>query len=210
MSDWVTHAVQTLGVTGVALLMLLENIFPPIPSELIMPLAGFLSASGVVAFWPTVFAGAAGSLAGASLWYVVGRSVGERRLREWVDAHGRWLTVSAHDVDRAERWFRRHGGAAVFVGRLIPGVRTFISLPAGFARMPLVPFLLYSAAGTLVWSAFLAYAGRLLGERYERVGHYLAPVTTGVLVAAVLLYIWRVLRWQSTRGDGGPEGDVRT
>ena len=143
MGDWITNAVQSLGATGVGLLMLLENIFPPIPSEVVMPLVGFLSARHRVDFWPSVVAGTLGSLAGATVWYAIGRSVGERRLCDWVDAHGRWLALTCGDIDRAKRWFERHEGLAVLIGRLIPGVRTFISVPAGFAEMPVMSFELF-------------------------------------------------------------------
>ena len=95
-----------------------------------------------------IAAATVGSLAGALLWYEIGRRVGERRVRAWVERSGKWITLSPTDLDRAQGWFKRHGGAAVFAGRLVPGVRTFVSLPAGFAGMPRIPFLLYSAAGT--------------------------------------------------------------
>ena len=200
MFEWMANLVQSLGALGVAFLMLLENVFPPIPSELVMPLAGFVAARGGMSFWPMVLAGAAGSLAGATLWYVIGRRIGERRLRRWVDDHGRWLTLSCDDMDRAQDWFERRGRSAVFVGRLIPGVRTFISLPAGFSGMPMHSFIGYSALGTLVWTAALAYAGRLLGSQYERVGSYLEPVSWLVIGSIVLLYIVRLVRQNRTRG----------
>lgn len=195
-----TNVVQSLGAAGVALLMLLENVFPPIPSELVMPLAGFVASRGGMSFWPMVLAGTAGSLAGAIIWYFVGRRIGERRLRRWIDAHGRWLTLSCDDVDRAKEWFERRGGRAVFVGRLIPGVRTFISVPAGFANMPLVPFLGYSALGTLFWTAALALSGRLLGSQYERVSAYLDPIAWVVAASVVFVYIVRLVRQNRTRG----------
>lgn len=200
MFEWMTNLVQSLGALGVAFLMLLENVFPPIPSELVMPLAGFVAARGGMSFWPMVLAGAAGSLAGATLWYFIGRKIGERRLRRWVDDHGRWLTLSCDDIDRAHDWFERRGRSAVFVGRLIPGVRTFISLPAGFSGMRMASFLGYSALGTLVWTAALAFAGRLLGSQYDRVGSYLEPVSWLVIGSIVVLYIVRLVRQDRTRG----------
>jgi membrane protein DedA with SNARE-associated domain len=204
MFEWISNIMSSLGELGVALLMLLENVFPPIPSELIMPLAGFISERGGLSFWPVILAGSAGSLAGALAWYWVGRAVGERRFRSWVDDHGRWLTLSCEDLDRAKGWFDRHGGAAVFIGRLIPGIRTFISVPAGFAEMPFVPFLLYSTVGTTLWTAALAYAGRLLGSQYEKVSTYLGPVSWVVLGAILILYIYRVITWK--RGDEEAHG----
>lgn len=196
MLDWIDGMIRTLGAFGVALLMFLENVFPPVPSELIMPLAGFVSARGSIAFWTAVLAGTAGSVAGATIWYVVGRRLGEERLREWVDAHGRWLTMDCRDVDRAMRWFDRHGGVALFLGRLVPGVRTLISVPAGFARMPVPLFLLWSALGTFGWTAGLTLAGRLLGTRYELVSRFVDPVAWTTLAILAAIYMVRVVRWR--------------
>ena len=205
------NLVQSLGALGVAFLMLLENVFPPIPSELVMPLAGFVAARGGMSFWPMVLAGTAGSLAGATLWYLIGRRIGEQRLRRWVDDHGRWLTLSCDDMDRAQDWFERRGRSAVFIGRLIPGVRTFISLPAGFSGMPMPSFIGYSVLGTLVWTAALAFAGRLLGSEYERVGSYLEPVSWLVIGGILLLYVVRLLRQNRTRGaESEREASSRT
>lgn len=197
MFDWIIGVVRQIGVLGVGLLMLAENVFPPLPSELIMPLAGFAAARHELPFWGAVAAGTAGSLAGAVGWYLVGRHVGERRLRAWIDRHGRWLTLSCDDVDSAERWFRRHGGLAVFAGRLVPGVRTFISVPAGFAAMPAGPFVFYSALGTGLWTAGLAFAGRLLGAQYARVAGVLEPVTWAIVGAVLVVYVARLLRWRA-------------
>jgi membrane protein DedA with SNARE-associated domain len=188
--------IETIGVPGVGLLMLVENVFPPIPSELVMPLAGFVSTRDGLAFWPVVAAGAAGSLAGAIAWYALARSVGEKKLRQWVDAHGRWLALSGKDIDRAAAWFKRHGSTAVFFGRLIPGVRTLISVPAGIASMPVIPFVLYSAIGTGIWTVALAYAGRLLGSQYDLVETFLGPVTWVIISIIVVLYIVRVIRFR--------------
>lgn len=194
MFEWITRAVRTLGYPGVGILTLLENLFPPIPSEVVIPLAAFVAVEGNLSVAGVIAAGSAGSLAGATLWYAVGRRVGERRVRAWVGRAGRWLTLTEDDVDRAQDWFRRHGGAAVFVGRLVPGVRTFVSLPAGFAGMPLVPFLLYSAAGTVIWTAALAYAGVLLRANFGLVADYVDVVTYAVFAALALLVVRRYVR----------------
>ena len=202
MLEWILGLVRSAGVAGVGLLMFLENVFPPIPSEVVMPLAGFMAATGAIGFWPAVIAGTIGSLAGAAGWYLLARKVGERRLRRWVDAHGRWLTVSCDDLDRAEAWFRRHQGAAVFLGRLVPGVRTFVSVPAGFAGMPAGRFLLWTVAGTAIWTAALAFAGRLLGARYEQVERWIGPAGWIIGGAIVALYVWRVIRWKPSKDAG--------
>jgi membrane protein DedA with SNARE-associated domain len=215
MFDWITGIVRTLGYPGVAVLTFLENVFPPIPSELVIPLAGYVSATGEMGLWGVVAAGSVGSLAGALLWYEVGRRLGERRVREWVDRFGRWLTLSASDVDRAQQWFQRHGAVAVFVGRLIPGVRTFVSLPAGFTRMPMPRFVIYSAAGTAIWTGALAYAGVMLKANFEIVGDYVGTATNILLVLVAAAMVKRYVQCfrpgkpcRPGSRDSGPTADL--
>src|SRR5688572_23251521 len=177
MFDWITKVISTLGYVGVAALTFLENLFPPIPSELVIPLAGFVAAQGELQIGLVIAAASVGSLAGAALWYEVARRVGERRLRAWVERHGKWITLGVKDVERSQDWFTRHGKTAVLIGRLVPGVRTFVSVPAGFARMPRSAFLLYSAIGTVAWTAALAYAGVILKSQFTVVGDYINIAT---------------------------------
>jgi membrane protein DedA with SNARE-associated domain len=197
MFNWITGIIGRLGYVGVAGLTFLENVFPPIPSELVIPLAGYVAAQGDMRLMLVIAGASVGSLAGAVVWYWIGRSVGERRLRAWVDRHGKWLTLSGKDVDKAQQWFSRHGNAAVFFGRLVPGVRTFVSLPAGFARMPVLPFVMYSALGTIIWTAALASAGVALQSNFTIVGDYINVVTNimlgviGVMVATRYVRCWR-------------------
>jgi membrane protein DedA with SNARE-associated domain len=200
MFEWVTETIRSLGYLGVAGLTFLENLFPPIPSELVIPLAGYVAARGDLGIWGVIAAGTAGSLAGATLWYWIGRSVGERRLRAWVKRSGKWLTLGGEDIDRAKDWFDKRGGAAVFLGRLVPGVRTFVSLPAGFANMPLLPFLLYSAAGTLVWTTALAYAGVVLKSQFTLVKDYI-NIASYIVLAVFLILLGRryVKCWMNRR-----------
>jgi len=143
MAEWITNTMTSLGYWGIGLLMFLENLFPPIPSELIMPLAGFTVAQGQMNFFLAVLAGTIGTVLGALPWYYIGHVFGRQRLTAWADRYGRWLTVTGKDIDRADRWFDRHGVKAVLLGRLIPGVRTLISLPAGISGMSLPLFLLF-------------------------------------------------------------------
>ncbi|WP_448596741.1 DedA family protein [Thermoleptolyngbya sp.] len=200
MAEWVTRTMETLGYWGIGLLMFLENLFPPIPSELIMPLAGFTVAQGKMQFAPAVAAGVVGTVLGAMLWYWIGQVVSERRLMRWADRYGKWLALSGQDIRRVIAWFNRYGKRAVFLGRLVPGVRTLISLPAGLGRMSFVPFLLCSTAGTLIWTLLLTYAGFLLGDNYERVEQYLGPVSKLVLAGlAIALGVWLWRRWRSPR-----------
>ncbi|WP_374470408.1 DedA family protein [Phenylobacterium sp.] len=194
MFDWVVAIVVGAGLVGVALLMFGENIVPPIPSEVVMPLAGFAAAQGHLSFPGVVAAGTLGAVAGAYAWYVVGRRISQARLRAFVQRHGRWLTVDVEDLERSERFFQRRGGWAVFAGRLAPGVRTFISVPAGLLDMPKAPFLAWTTAGTALWCLLLASAGYLLADQYHRVERFLDPVSWAVLAAVVGLYLWRVAR----------------
>ena len=193
MFDWITGLVEQTGYLGIALLMLAENVFPPIPSELIMPMAGFTVAGGKLSMVGVVVAGTAGSLAGALLWYYIGRWIGLERLKRWAAKHGRWLTISPEALDEAATWFNRHCGKAVLVGRLIPAVRTLISVPAGVAGMALMRFLTYSALGTALWTALLAAAGYLLEDQYQKVGDYLNPVSNVILGLIGLGYLYRVI-----------------
>lgn len=196
MFDWITGLVERTGYAGIALLMFLENVFPPIPSELIMPLAGFTAARGELSLVPVVLAGTAGSVAGAVLWYWLGYRLGCERLKRFAARHGRWMTVAPEDVDQAAGWFRRHCGASVFFGRLVPAVRTLISVPAGIAEMTLGRFLLYSTLGTAVWTALLAGGGYLLEDQYQKVSGWVNPVSNVVLAACAVWYLYRVVTFR--------------
>ena len=194
MFDFITSLLASMGSLGVAALMLLENVFPPIPSEVIMPFAGYLAASGDLPFVSVVIAGTIGSVAGAFLWYWIGTLASEARLRRLIARHGRWLTISEQDLDRSLTWFRRNGGKAVFLGRMVPGVRTLISVPAGMTGMPLLPFLLYTGLGSLLWTAALTISGYLLEEQFAKVEIWINPVTNVLLGGVLVLYVWRLVR----------------
>jgi len=198
MLDWITSFIDRVGEIGIFLLMFLENIFPPIPSELIMPLAGYHAQIGQMNIWTAVVAGSLGSLAGTSIWYVIGQKISEDRLRNWIDRHGKWLTLTTRDLDRSKAWFDKRGKAAVFLCRMVPALRTVISLPAGLSQMPAPQFLVYSSAGTFLWTAMLAYAGLLLGQNYDRVSTYIGPASWVVIGGSVAVYIWRLV--QQSRG----------
>jgi len=193
LGDAIRASVQTsplLAYGLIALAMLLENVFPPIPSELIMPLAGYLVQQGQLQLIPVLLAGLAGTLSGAWLWYGVGRLVNEKRLEALLRRHGPWLGIGPEDLARCRRWFARHGVLVVFWGRLLPGIRPFVSLPAGIELMPQLPFLLWSGAGSLVWLLALTLAGFGLGAGYSGVLAVTAPLARGlevVLVLALLL-----------------------
>lgn len=192
MFEWTVPIVRDTGYFGIAFLMLAENVFPPIPSELIMPLAGFTAASGELDIVLAILAGSAGSLAGAVFWYYVGAWIGADRLRFWAARHGRWLTATPSDIDQACAWFSRYCGSAVLIGRMVPAVRTFISVPAGITGMSFGKFLALSYIGTLAWTSVLAGAGYLLEARYVAVSEWLNPVSNVVVGTIVLVYLYRV------------------
>lgn len=199
MAHWIIGFIEQYGYVGIAVLMALENVFPPIPSELIMPFAGFNSARGTLDPWGVLAAGTLGALLGTLPWYVAGRSLSSERLKRWVGRHGRWLTLGPDDITHAEHWFARHGAAAVFLGRMVPAVRSVISVPAGVVHMPLWRFLLWSSAGSLLWVGALVGLGYVLEGQYVRIAHWLDPVTTVILGAALATYVWRV--WHFERSD---------
>lgn len=196
MGSWIIATLEASGYWGVAFLMLLENIFPPIPSELIMPYAGFAAAQGKLGIVGVIVAGTIGSLLGVLPWYWAARALGRERFHRFAERHGRWLTLSGKDVDRATAWFDRHSGRAVLFGRLVPTVRTLISAPAGVARMSFGLFLIYSAIGTGLWTTFLTGAGYLLESQYRRVADYVDPIATAIFVGLILLYLYRLVSYR--------------
>jgi membrane protein DedA with SNARE-associated domain len=194
MVEWITNTMQSLGYLGIGLLMFLENLFPPIPSELIMPLAGFTVAKGDMALVPAIAAGVIGTMLGAFPWYYLGKVLGEDQIKRWLDRHGKWLGISSEEINKSQRWFYRHGSKAVLLGRLIPGIRTLISLPAGFSKMPMSQFLIYSTLGTTAWVSLLTFAGYLLGDNYDQVDEYLAPVSKIVLLGLLIAFGGWIIR----------------
>jgi len=185
LPDLIGSAVEAnpgAGYGAIFAAMLLENLFPPIPSELIMPLGGFYVQQGKLALVPVVLAGLLGTVIGALPWYGIGRLVNEQRIEAWLERHGRWIGISAQELQRSRTWFNRHGTALVFWGRLIPGIRTLISVPAGIEMMPLGPFLIWTSAGSLIWTLLLTLAGLALGEGYSNVEVWIDPVARAVKV----------------------------
>lgn len=197
MLELMTRLVDQFGAPAIGALMLLENLFPPIPSELIMTGAGYHAAQGRIGLLAVILWGTFGSVAGALFWYFIGRAVGTARLQRLAARHGRWLTLSPEDIAATEAWFQRHGRMAVFFGRLVPTVRTLISIPAGMAGMPLLPFLAYTSLGSLIWTGFLAVAGWVLGEAFGQVDAWLNPVSTAVVLGIIGFYLYRVITWKA-------------
>jgi len=194
MLETITNTINSLGYLGIALLMGLENIIPPIPSELIMPLAGFVVTQGQMNFVLVVIAGTIGSVLGATPWYFLGKYWGLNRTMKIADRYGKWLTLSGKDVEKAKDWFDRRGYVATGIGRLVPGVRTYISIPAGISKMPLIPFLIYSTIGSLFWVTLLTSAGYVFGANYEKVGLYLKPVSIATLIIILAITIYWIIK----------------
>ena len=194
MSDWVIRLIEQAGYLGVAFLMFLETLFPPIPSEVIMPVAGVAAAKGKLSLGWVIASGTAGAMLGNIVWYLVARALGIIRLKPFILRWGRWLTIEWDEIVRAERWFGTRGWLIVGVGRLLPTVRSIVSVPAGLLKMRFLTFTIASTVGTALWTALLAGAGYLLGERYHNIDRVIGPVANGVIVAIIALYAVRLWR----------------
>ena len=199
MTDWIIQTISNWGYVGIFLVMLAESIFPPIPSELIIPFAGFAAANGELNFIGVLIAATVGAVVGMLPWYFAGRIFGLERVRRLADRFGRIMTLNADEIDTAVGWFQRFGPIIVLFGRLIPLIRTLISIPAGLARMPLPVFLLASTLGALIWNTILTSAGYLLHEHYEMVETILDPLSYIVLALVVLIYLFRLVTWKPSK-----------
>tara|TARA_B100000965_G_C19551778_1_gene740369 strand:+ start:723 stop:1379 length:657 start_codon:yes stop_codon:yes gene_type:complete len=198
------HAVETnqwIGYGAILLAMFLENLIPPIPSELIMPLGGFYVSQGQLDFLPVVLAGLLGTVIGALPWYGIGRLVNEERLEKWLKKNGRWIGIKPKELARSRNWFNRYGTSLVFWGRLVPGIRTLISVPAGVELMPITPFLIWTTAGSLIWTLFLTITGFYLGDSYGDIEQWISPFssifkTILILIISLsfIILIYRTLR----------------
>jgi len=199
MTEWVQAMIAEGGYLGVFLLMFGETVFPPIPSEVIMSLAGLQAAKGSMSLSGAILAGTGGAMLGNLVWYAVARGLGIDRLRPLIERHGRWLTMDWAEVDRGERWFSRHGYLFVCIGRMLPTIRSLVSVPAGLMRMRVLPFMLWSSIGTLGWSTMLAIGGWVLGTRFAEMEAWLGLASTLLLLALGGWYLWRVLTWKRSR-----------
>lgn len=200
LAGWVLQVIETGGELGVLALVTLENVFPPIPSEVVLPLAGFLAGQGSLSLAGVLVAATAGSLLGALLLYWAGASLGADRLRR---AAERVPLMDGDDIDRAHDWFGRHGRSAVLFGRLVPGVRSLVSVPAGVARMPLWHFTAYTVLGSGAYNAVLVLLGHQLGRRWTSVGRYSGPINSTVYVLLGLGLAYAVARRLRKRRAAG-------
>jgi len=190
LATWVQDIIERLGAVGVALLIILENVFPPIPSEIVLPFAGFVAQRGDGSVVVMIVAATVGAVIGALILYYVAALIGPVRLGVFIAKFGKWFGVKPADLTRAEQWFDRHAVAAVLLGRCVPLIRSVVSVPAGFRRMPLVPFIAYTALGSAVWNTALIGAGAALGNQWENVEPYVAILQWLVLAAIALFLTW--------------------
>ena len=217
LANWVQDVINQFGYFGVALLVVIENVFPPIPSEIVLPFAGFVAQQGASAVNATadaaqsdttvigmMIAATVGSVVGALILYFVSAAIGPERLRGFVERFGKWFGVKSSDLVRAEEWFDRRSVVAVLVGRCVPLIRSIVSIPAGFRRMKLTSFVVLTAIGSVVWNIALIGAGAVLGDQWERVGEYVG-VFQWLVIAAVLVLLVRfvVSRLKKRRPQNG-------
>jgi len=190
LAAWVQDVIEQLGALGVALLVILENVFPPIPSEIVLPFAGFVAQRGDGSVSVMILAATVGAVIGALVLYAIAALIGQVRLAAFIERFGRWFGVKPTDLARAEAWFDRHAVAAVLLGRCVPLIRSVVSIPAGFRRMRLVPFIVYTAMGSAVWNTALVGAGAVLGNQWDKVEPYVA-VLQYVVIAVIVLFVVR-------------------
>jgi membrane protein DedA with SNARE-associated domain len=197
MITWATDLVAAGGLAGVFLLMVAENLFPPIPSEVVMPLAGFAAARGQMSLIGVILAGIAGSIAGNAVWYELARVFGAERMRALVGRFGRWTGLTPADVEKAEAVLRRNGPAAVFLARMMPGVRTGISIPAGLVGIPRLVFYFWTALGTALWTGGLAFAGYALEDQFHLVEQWAGPIGLTIMLVVFAVIGWKI--WRARR-----------
>ena len=202
--DYISKAVETnstIAYLTICLAMFLENIIPPIPSEIIMPLGGFFVYQQKLNFYILVFWGLFGTIIGSLPWYYLGRLVNEKRLSIFLDKRGKYIGITPDDLARSKRWFDKYGVSLVFWGRLVPGIRTLISVPAGMEIMPLKKFLIWTTLGSLIWVSLLSYAGYLFGENYliietyiDQIKYILKPILIFILIYFLIKFCMRIYK----------------
>ncbi len=196
MTEFILDLIEAWGYLGIFLLMWLENVFPPIPSEVILGLGGIAVAQGRFDFWTLVWVAVAGTTLGNWVWYWIGRWFGYKRLKPLIDRHGRWLTLDWDEVDKLHRWFVQYGSGIVFFMRFMPIARTMVSLPAGMVGMSQVKFLIWTAAGSTIWITALAGAGTWFGQQFTQVERFVGPLALVAIGSIILLYFYRVFTWK--------------
>ena len=194
LEEWVLSVMEKLGYLGIAFLMFLDNIFPPIPSEIIMPSAGYTASKGDLSLIGVIIAGSAGSLIAAMILYWIGRKIPEQRLFSFIEHYGKFLRIKVTDLEKALGWFNQHGHKIGFFGRMIPAVRSLISIPAGMSKMPFGKFMAYSAFGTIIWTTFLAFLGYHLSEDQALMSLIMQRASYIILAIVILYIIWKMAK----------------
>ena len=197
LATWVQDVIESLGYLGVAILVIVENLFPPIPSEIVLPFAGFVAQRGDASVVVMILAATIGSVLGALILYYISWAIGPDRLRHFVVRFGKWFGVKESDLTRAEEWFDRRSTTAVLIGRCVPLIRSIVSIPAGFRRMKIVPFALYTFIGSAVWNIVLIGAGAILGDNWDEVGEYVGLfqyVVIAVIGLAVIRFAFTLIK----------------
>jgi membrane protein DedA with SNARE-associated domain len=197
MTDFILDIIQGWGYLGIGILMFLENVFPPIPSEVIMSLGGVGVAQGRFDFWTLVSVAIIGTTIGNWVWYGIGRWFGYARLKPLIDRYGRWLTMDWNDVEKLHDFFLRHGSGIVFFCRFLPIARTMVSLPAGMVKMSQIKFIIWTAAGSAIWIVALAGAGNWFGQQFAQAERFIGPVAIASIGLLVAIYIYRVATWKA-------------
>ena len=196
--EYISKAVETnstIAYLAICLAMFLENIIPPIPSELIMPLGGFFVYQEKLNFYILVFWGLFGTIAGSMPWYYLGKLANERRISQFLDKRGKYLGITSNDLNKSKIWFDKYGVSLIFWGRLVPGIRTLISVPAGMELMPLKKFLIWTTLGSLIWVSLLTYAGFVFGENYQIIETYIIQIKYFVKPILILLFIYFLIKF---------------
>lgn len=199
LTEWIISVMEQLGYWGIALLMFLDNVFPPIPSEIIMPSAGYSASQGELLLVGVIISGCIGSLLAAAVLYWIGYKFSHEAIFRFVDRYGKFLFIKSEDVKKSLAWFEQYGHRIVFAGRMVPAVRSLISIPAGMSHMPFWKFMFYSSLGTIIWTTFLACVGFYFGENQELMQQIFSKVSH-VIVAIVMIFItWVLYRRQQRK-----------
>lgn len=194
MGDWIVRLIEQSGYLGIGFLMFLETLFPPIPSEVIMPVAGIAVGKGRLDLIGVIAAGTAGAMLGNIIWYLAARALGHDRLEPFIKRYGKWITISWPDLERAHKWFDRNGIIFVLTGRILPTVRSLVSIPAGLLDMRFRNFVIASTVGTAIWTTFLTFVGVKIQEQFHSIERVLGPLSSAILIFIFLAYFYRLAR----------------
>ncbi|MEN3977534.1 DedA family protein [Acinetobacter sp. CWB-B33] len=194
LTEWILSIMEQLGYLGIALLMFLDNVIPPIPSEIIMPSAGYAASQGQLLLSGVIIAGCIGSLTAAALLYWIGYQFNHDAIFRFTDRYGKYLFIKSEDIQKSLLWFEKYGHRIVFFGRMVPAVRSLISIPAGMSRMPFWKFMFYSALGTIIWTTFLACVGFYFGENQALMHEIFSRVGYVIIMIVVLVLLWHCYR----------------